>query len=370
MRFVYRSHLCPASPSHSRPAAAAARCIPLSSPSPAQRATAFESFFATASLSNARVKAKGKPTASQEGRRVLSGWSPKFPLRPENSPTQLQSALPAKCNRPHDRESEQYPPTPPNARGPSPRHDIHTHKQSACSRAAIRNQEHSSNLDRMHPIAELSNDNGAKPAVSPPAPAPRCTSSTLSAPRPREKLPATRPLAAAFFSPSGASKCTTLRKAACDGLTGPTDGGDRASAMLVRIRTELLSADGAARKRFVCSCACGRRVVAAAGWWFAGWASGYVDTLFAARLVRLSSDGSGAVWRSVVRRCTISVGGNGRHKGASVQAERSHVDFEFTGQQQQPSSITWKHLSPLLPCVLVLSPGLWGFVHVQQTPRG
>lgn len=107
----------------------------------------------------------------------------------------------------------------------------------------------------MPPIAALSNENGPKPTVSPPLP-PRCTSSTVSAPRPREKLPATRPLAAAFFSPSGASKCTILRKAPCAGLTGPKDGGDRASAALVRIRTALLSADGAARKRLMCSCAC------------------------------------------------------------------------------------------------------------------
>lgn len=106
----------------------------------------------------------------------------------------------------------------------------------------------------MPPIAALSNENGAKPAVSP-APPPRCTSSAVSVPRPREKLPATRPLAAAFFSPSGASKCTTLRRAPCAGLTGPTDGGDRANAALVRMRTELLSADGAARNRLMCSCA-------------------------------------------------------------------------------------------------------------------
>lgn len=38
-------------------------------------------------------------------------------------------------------------------------------------------------------------------------------------------------------------------------LIGPIAGGERATAELVKIRTELLSADDAARKRLMCSCA-------------------------------------------------------------------------------------------------------------------
>lgn len=109
-------------------------------------------------------------------------------------------------------------------------------------------------LERMPAIAALSNENGAKPTVS--AAPFRCTFCIVSALLPRDNPPATRSLAAAFFSPSGWSKCTILRNVP---WTGPMDG-DRVVAELVSIRAELLSADGAARKRLTCSCAYGQFV--------------------------------------------------------------------------------------------------------------
>lgn len=51
----YCSHLIPSSSSHSKPAAAAARCIPLSCSSPALIATARASFLATAHLASIKT---------------------------------------------------------------------------------------------------------------------------------------------------------------------------------------------------------------------------------------------------------------------------------------------------------------------------